>query len=328
LSKQRSKEKSLKSPRRHHFIPKFYLEGFTVSGRKNENLCIMDKEQKKQWRAKPERAAHQKDFYRIEVPGVKLDAVENAFGKFENQAASVVKNIIKKRTLPTGEDFVILINFVALMSVRILRYRGVFDAPLEEMNKFILRLMVANPKRWKTIKERMKRDGYEVDEEVSYEVMKRFVERDNYSIKVSQEWHIKNLLDSVNILIPLLLARKWFLLIVKEEEDEFVCSDSPVALVWTKPMPPFWGPGFGMKYTELTMPLNKEIALLGRFEGEHQILLAPKKAVAKLNTRTAMYAQRFIYSPRKDFIWLNKDGEIKNAIDLIKILQSKDKVKK
>jgi len=322
LSKHNGKEKSLKSPRHHHYIPKFYLEGFT-EGSNDEYLWVLDKQQKKQWKAKPENAAHQKDFYRIEVPGVEPDAVENAFGKFENKAASVVKDIIKKRTVPTGENFIILINFVALMAVRIPSYRSFFNGPLEEMNKFALQLMLANPKRFKTIKERMRRDGFEVDEKVSYEIMKRFIERDNYSIKVSQEWHIKNMLDSIDLLIPLLLGRKWSLIIIKDEEDEFICSDSPVTLMWAKPMPPFWGPGFGMKYTELTMPLAKQIALLARFEREPQILLAPKKVIAKLNSRTVMYAERFIYSPRKDFIWLDKDGKNRNVTDLIKILKSK-----
>lgn len=323
MPKQSGKTALLKPSRHHHYISKFYLEGFTARGSKDDYLWVMDKEQKKQWKAKPENAAHQRDFYRVKIPGVEPDAVEKAFGKFENQAASIVERIIEKGALPKGEDFIILINFVALMAVRIPRYRRVFDGPLEEMNKFILKLITANPERWETIKERMKRDGYEIDEKVSYEVMKCFVKRDKYSIKVSREWHIQNLLQSIDILIPLLLGRKWSLLIVKDEKDEFICSDSPVALVWTKPMPPFWGPGFGMKNTELTMPLNRHIGLLASFEVEPQTLLAPKRAVAKLNSRTAMQAQRFIYSNKQIFIWLKRSGEIGNTNDLLSAINTK-----
>ncbi len=59
-----------------------------------------------------------------------------------------------------------------------------------------------------------------------------------------------------------------------------------------------------------TMPLNKQVALVGRFGGESKKYWAVKKVVAEINRRTIMYAQRFIYSARKDFIWIKKDREI------------------
>jgi len=325
MPKQRGKKESQKPPRHHHYIPSFFLEGFTASGSKDDYLFVLDIKQKKMWRAKSENAAHQRDFYRVKIPGVEPNLVEKTFGHFENQAAFVIKKIIKKRELPEDDDFIVLINFVALMAVRIPRYRSVFDGSLEKMNKFRLKLMTAHPKRWAAIRERMKKNGYDIDDKVSYEAMKGFVERDNYSIKVSQEWHIKNLLDSMDILIPLLVGRKWSLFIVQNDNDEFICSDSPVALEWTKPVPPFWGPGFGMKYTELTMPLNKHIAILGSFEEEPQTFRAPKTTVAKLNSRTIMYAQRFIYSSVPNIIWFKGKGEIGNTRDLMIITKAKNK---
>jgi hypothetical protein len=325
MPKQSGKEKSLKAPRHHHYIPEFYLKGFTSSGSKDDYLWVLDLEEKKLWKAKPENVAHQRDFYRAELPDVDPDTLEKALGKIESEAATVVKTIIDKRTLPEGEDFIILINLVALMAARVPRFRSIFSEPLEKIHKFMLKMVVATPERWKATIERMKRDGrMSEDEETSYENMKRFVESDNYEIVIDQNWHLKTLIDSVDIIIPLLLERKWSLIIVEDEANEFICSDSPVALSWTKPMPAFSGPGFGMENTELTMPLNKHIALVARFEGEPQDLMAPKETIAKLNSRTGMHAQRFIYSGRQDFIWFKKNGEFGNITDLMSSIKTKN----
>lgn len=89
--------------------------------------------------------------------------------------------------------------------------------------------MLANSEHWETTKKRMKRDGYKVDNETSYEDMKRFVESDEYTIRLSQEWHVELLFDAVNEIIPSLMKRRWSLLFIKDKSDEFICSDSPVA---------------------------------------------------------------------------------------------------
>ena len=127
LEKNESESK-VDYPRRHHYIPKFYLVGFTPSGEENDFLFVLDKDSGKQWKAKPENVAHQRDFYRVEIPGVKPDIFENALSKIETQASIIIKNIISSEALPDkeSEDFLDLINLVALMTARIPRIRSVF----------------------------------------------------------------------------------------------------------------------------------------------------------------------------------------------------------
>ncbi|GAG76260.1 unnamed protein product [marine sediment metagenome] len=169
----------------------------------------------------------------------------------------------------------------------------------------------------------MKQNGYEIDDKVTYEQMKNFVERDDYRIKIDKMWHIGNILDIVDILIPLLMARNWSLLIIKPKDQFFICSDSPESLIWTKPVPAFWSPGFGMPDTELVMPLNKKQALIASFEEESKTYHAPLKVITKVNDRTRMSSHRFIYSPEEDFVWTKKDGKIGNIDDLILEIKSK-----
>ena len=185
-------------------------------------------------------------------------------------------------------------------------------------------MSLATPEHWESTKECLKKNGYELGEKISYEQMKRFIESDKYQIEVDKLWHLKNLVEILDILIPLLMTRNWSLLIAEPDDKFFICSDSPVSLMWTKPAPAFWGPGFGMPDTELLMPLNKKQALVACFEGKSKSYLAPIEVISKVNNRTRIFTQRFIISPEEDFIYLRKDGKIGNKSDLIQEISTKD----
>lgn len=79
------------------------------------------------------------------------------------------------------------------------------------------------------------------------------------------------------------------------ENGEFVCSDNPVVLTWTKEVPTFYSPGFGMSSTEVKIPVTKQLALFARFEGEALCMTATEEYVAAVNAHVAWYADRFVY---------------------------------
>src|SRR5713101_4902026 len=108
-----------KLARRHHFLPQFYLAGFTYSASRDDFLWVLDQSEAKQWRARPAEIAHQRDFYRVDLPGVAPDSIERAFSIFEARAAPIVKRVIDTRHLPSGEDFVVLLNLIAWIAVKI-----------------------------------------------------------------------------------------------------------------------------------------------------------------------------------------------------------------
>lgn len=56
-------------PRAHHFVPKCWLAGFTDTGEPNGMLYVTDLKRKRQWRCKPSKAGHQRDFNRVNGAG-------------------------------------------------------------------------------------------------------------------------------------------------------------------------------------------------------------------------------------------------------------------
>src|ERR1700733_6371620 len=105
--------------RAHHFRSQFLLAGFTHLGSKEDFLWALDRKTGRQWHTKPANVAHRKDFYRVDVPGVPPDVVESGLSKMESHSSNVIREIIRTNTIPRGDDYVTLMNFTALMSVRV-----------------------------------------------------------------------------------------------------------------------------------------------------------------------------------------------------------------
>ena len=70
------------------------------------------------WRAKPDNAAHERDYYRVEIPDTDPNVVETFFAQVENRTSPVIRKVIRYHELPDGEDFRVLIEFVTLLALR------------------------------------------------------------------------------------------------------------------------------------------------------------------------------------------------------------------
>ncbi|MCP5104868.1 MAG: DUF4238 domain-containing protein, partial [bacterium] len=173
-----SSVKNKGEPRRHHYIPEFYLANFTSTGQKDDFLWVLDKKQAKQWKAIPKNIAHQRDFYRIDVDELEPSYIETALSEIEEKAAPVMKEMSERCNLPKGDDFIILMNFVALMAVRVPRPRNNMSDFISKICKSYLRLTTATPERWESTASELKKKGCGNDRDVSYEKMKRFVDKD------------------------------------------------------------------------------------------------------------------------------------------------------
>jgi hypothetical protein len=176
--------------------------------------------------------------------------------------------------------------------------------------------MVSTPERFASVYEQARRSGADLPEKPDYERMREFVQGEQYVIELSQGFYIKQLFHIVDIILPLLGQRLWSLLIA-QDGFEFIVSDHPVALTWSRPRPPsFYGPGFGVPETDVTFPLSRRLALLGTFEGPADRRVASRNEIARINSRTCSYGERFVASSTEDLIWMMADGAIGNAQQL------------
>jgi hypothetical protein len=309
-------------PRRHHYLPQFYLSGFASP--KGE-LWLTGLKDGKTWKGTPASVGHQRDFYRIDdLSGVEPNDLEKSLADFEGSAATVIRGISTSGQLPEDEDaFSYLINLVAVMVARVPRTRDVLSKPIVETSEMMLQILASDERRLRAAYEAARQKTPSLLENPDFYKMREMVATGGYVLGVSQNYQLKQLFEVVDIVLPVLADRLWSLLIAPEGVD-FVTSDCPVAVEWTRPQPPSpFGAAFGLAETDVTFPLTRRLALLGRFEGPAETGAASLKGVASINTRTCRWGQRFACSPKEDLVWLMNGGKIGNAKQLVELLKAR-----
>jgi len=300
--------------KKHHYLPQFYLAAFTNTGTKEGSLTVFDNLERRTWNTKPREVAYQRDFYRVDLPGVEPDALEKTFADFESQAAEVLRQIHFKKQLPEDDDnFNTLLNFVSFMMVRIPAFRDVHRQNMENCTDMLMRVALHSREAWQKIVERIKTDGSDISSEVTYEQMKKFIDEKRYTLEIHRHWHLKTLLDGHDSILPLLGQRDWSLLIADPNVGYFVTSDRPVLLNWTEEMPAFLSPGLGLLNTEVKMPLTKEVCLIGRFADTPLVITGDFMVIAAVNSGVLMQADRRVFAAGDDFVWMKPDQSIVDA---------------
>ena len=307
--------------RNHHYIPQSYLRGFLDPSLKKEQLHVIDKIERRHFVTSPRNVGSQRDFNRVDIPGRPIDALEKLFAEIDGEVARVLKYIAKNETLPGDTDRHTLFYFVALLYGHNPQLRNRMANFETEIRKRVMRLLLSSPERYESYRQEKRTAGEELPE---HEEVKRFVEEDRFDIKYGHGHHLKYELDTIqDAVLPLLSQRQWPLLIAGEDTSNFVCSDRPVALVCTdanppdNPYHPYARPGLGMRNTELTVPLNRRMALVAAFENGFDVATLNEYDIAVLNARTIdSAAEKQIYCSNLDFKFLD-NGEVKSGGDLV-----------
>src|SRR5947209_1504079 len=126
--------------RRHHFVPKFVLAGFTASGKRSGKLWVSDLETGRQAQWTPKAVGYQEGFHTLESESVPPDYLETeVLAKIEDRVAPTIRGILEKREIPSGRAYAELIYFLALQMVRTPQARKVAQHGVDWMNKAVLK---------------------------------------------------------------------------------------------------------------------------------------------------------------------------------------------
>lgn len=286
-----------KPARRHHTVPRFYLERFACPHRKGR-LLVLDASTRKHFHAKPEDVAVERDFNRVEADGVEPDALEAALGEIESEFSQAVRRTVDGKRFASEEDKIVIANFAAVLMIRNPRLRSLMAKLHEDVAKQALRLQVADKGRWEKIEARMKADGYlDGKPAVDYEEYKKYIEDDQYDIRFPREYYIAHEIKLLQSIPQLVAKRGWHVLIASGSSGGFLCCDHPAALVWADSQmanSPY-SPGLGVAGTQLLLPLSTNIAISGAFEHNDGVVNLNDRQVAAFNGTTVLGSRRQVY---------------------------------
>jgi hypothetical protein len=303
-------------PRKSHFLPKFYLAGFTQSGDVSGDLFVVDRTTGRAWTSSPAKAATQRDLYVVDLgPTEDPDVAEKCLGALECRFSEVVRWLVANRRLPAGEGFDWFLNFVALMVTRIPRTRKVVAKAVDHGAKGELRSLFSTPEGWSRFKEVLANQGQQINDG-EYEHFRRLAFSEDYSVDLDQTTHVQMMVKQLmDVLLPALAERNWSLGIAVDEALDFICSDVPVSVwpaVGVDPSSPIT---VLTRNTVLTFPITRRLIAIARYEGIKPVLGVKAEGVAMFNRWTLSEARQ-LFSPGPDFAYLRLDGTIGGKADL------------
>lgn len=293
-----------KPPRKHHYVSRFLLSGFTNDGTKDGTLYVSDLKEKKCWAASgTANAAHKRDLYELDIDGiVGLDpmAAEKGLSVIEGRTAAILKSM---RTQPSAmlsqEDLRQLLYFVALQVGRVPSER-----PRVEEAYGRLESALETPESWEAERKRRGLNG----PEYSYDEL-----RSQIGTQSMQTLFVLTMIAAAEVLLPVLAKRAWGLLVAAE--GAFICSDRPVVTI-TRGVPP--DPTLPGRLADMDLdlwaPVHAELCLFGT-KPSGPIPPVNRKLLATLNTCVARAADRFLFSREQDFIWMGRDGSEEKGLE-------------
>lgn len=308
-----------KPARRHHYLPESYLAGFTASGRKDDFLYVFDLESEdgQVEKRRPRNVAFEKDYHRLDWPGLPRDFLEKGvWGKLESELAPVIRRVGQCEHV-SGEDIDSLLHFVALCAVRVPSMRDAGTTMIEGATGSSLSDAVRKKHAWQLIL----RWSAEKDLGWGEDELRAMIRAPDLGRGPQQWWAFLNTVMNQDVLLGQLSKRKWCLWAAPSDDAHFICCDDPFTIFHAPPVIPYRTPRFDEPGTVVTFPLSRSTVLVGTFDSEEGIADVGVKTAANTNTNTISSARRFLYSPTADFVWLGPGGQLLDCAACFELLQ-------
>jgi Protein of unknown function (DUF4238) len=284
-------------PRAHHFVPRFWLAGFTSTGQQDGELWATDLVRAKQWPTNPANAGHRRDFYRISDPEVKDPVVvEKRLSQIEDAIAPLLKRLDQKQRRITKDEMEALATFMAVQFVRVPAVRPVLLGIADSIHRAEFSRYLRSPESWAAA---LKKAGIPADAPgAEYERSREFERSGQYSLTAGTDWYLDRGFKMVQGIVKSLMARHWGMSF--SPSGSFIGSDNPVSLEGPK------GKMVGFKNADFVFfPVSRHVLIYVTKERVRAPLVS-RMYVAHQNTFTMLTAETQVYSHTSDFCWLDE----------------------
>ncbi len=295
--------------RGHHYVSQCYLKRFTHNGSKNSKLFVLDLATGKRFASAPKNVAKQRDFNTIE--GRPAGELENRLAGFETEVNKALDVIEQSRTMDNRDAWVRVMNLAAMFAVRNPRLRENMTQFQAQIAKVTMSMALSSREMWESQISQARASGYiKPENKATYEEVREFFQRGEYSIKLANAQHIFTEFNVFEDVLRTLVARKWALCVAPADSGGFVASDHPICLMnsegaeagFRRPI------GHGLMETTVIFPITRNLAAMGTFEGEDQVLTLSHEGVAAMNGFVIRHADRQVYAADDKFLVNSVDG--------------------
>jgi hypothetical protein len=286
----------------HHFIPQFYLRGFSdAADKRKAQVFVFDQSTRKSFRTLVRNIGARRNFFRIEVEGFDPNHVEDGMAEIEGEIAPRLAEVIETKSFPSDDHFASVILLMGNVAVRNPRFRAMLENLHIKIASGMMRMALQDKDRYEDSIRQAREDGVPIRGDLSYQDMKAFIDSGSYKIAIDQTYLIGLELDAVPTVVEQLARRSWAFASTPAGSTFTTCDD-PVVLAWAdgKDRRPY-SPGFGLAGTIVMFPISPELALIGLFMKQPPNLSFRRDQVAGMNTSMAKNATKQLYSRDGEF---------------------------
>jgi hypothetical protein len=290
-----------KTARQHHFLPVFYLAGFTETGRRDGRLYVFDYFRDRHYISTPVKVAKERDYYRIS-DHPESDALEAAMSRMEDPAALALKTVIAERRIASRAQLPPLLAFVALIFARGPRLREQMGRRAAAQAHRDLISGTMTEQRWNAIRSAEISAGAPERLFPSYGEAGRMCRAGRWGPPLPLTFYREYLSVAYEEISKQLLQRPWLLMRCDaSEHGGFICSDTPLSTLHEGPV------GVSLERLNdpdilVTCPLSRELALVSRYGKKGGNYEATPLIVADVNKRSQLASMGMLYSATGEFL--------------------------
>ena len=282
-------------PARNHYIPQFYLKGFSNDG---INIYRLDKATTEIKLLPIPSVGYEKNIYTYRTINHTNDTLEKLFSQIEGQAATYIDKLRANLELSEQEkaDLSIFLSFQMLRTPA--SQNKVLGVETELREQFIRMTMEMTPPE--RIQEFFKSRGENMTVEQAKDIIDFGANKKRSKIEFDfpQEYWIKGMLKMAMELCPIFQICDWEIR-HSIKKNGFITSDHPFLLVAGEKPHPFYGVGLLTPKSKKIIPLASDICLVAHDPNEKPNIVhteADKNFYRKINKYTLANAERYVFS--------------------------------
>jgi hypothetical protein len=280
----------MNEPKRHHYLPQFYLEGFCRNG----GLWVYDRDRDEFRFQTPKNTALKSHYYSVEgANGSKRTDIETYLSQVENRASQVMAKLLTQQAITEPERAAFAL-FVAFMMNRVPDFEKSMNAIESHVIKQICSQILSDEGRVQAVLDRMERNTGEKPEASAKELAK--IHADGQFDVVMHRNESLRLMLSLSIEIANWFQQMEWVVLHSSQKTSFITTDNPAIL--TPPMgfdSGFYGVGILTTGARKYFPLSQSACLVICDHGNHMGHLGiDKQAVRGINLVLASQSDRFV----------------------------------
>lgn len=285
------------TPRAQHYIPQFYLKGFSdpLLSKRKPILWVYEKANPIR-RSTARNEAHERDFYVFEKDGNLHYEVEQFLSELEGPTADLLGRIRDNSYSFSEDDKGILSLFIAFMFSRV-------PAGRELINKLATQIMrkvsIERAKDPEAFEREFLETAKDTDTEITPEQVRQYILSGEYNLEQkSASFTISQIPRMAMELAPILESKDW--IILRSNQELFVTSDNPViSLQPDGPQHAVMGMGFGLPGVEIFFPLTAHACLKMVARSRISTDYVKPAGVRQINRLVMTCAKRFLYAAER-----------------------------